>query len=261
MSPRMFVSCDLQDVHQHQGQRHEGSQQGQREQEKAGIEPAPALDGGMGLRHQPGLPQGGDHRLVDQQDQRHVQAALHQVEGQEHRDQHGDHDFLAIHLHIDGRDEIVPQQHHHREANSAQSQADDGALAGVELLVDEGGGAAEGAGGQHIHDAADGAGVADGEHLHHGHHDGDDGGGQGAVDKAADADDGVLQIHLEEVLHLRQHLAEEHHHIGEGSQHGHGGQRPHVRPGADRGLEDIDIGFRHKNTLLYQFFIIKLYNK
>ena len=35
----MFVSCDLQDVHQHQGQRHEGSQQGQREQEKAGIEP------------------------------------------------------------------------------------------------------------------------------------------------------------------------------------------------------------------------------
>ena len=38
----------------------------------------------------------------------------------------------------------------------------------MHLLVNKGGGAAEGGGGQHIHDAADGAGVADGEHLNDG---------------------------------------------------------------------------------------------
>ena len=205
----------------------------------------------MGLRYQPGLPQGGDHRLVEQQDQRHVQAALHQVEGQEHRDQHGDHDFLAIHSHVDGRDEIVPQQHHHGEANSTQGQTNDSAFLGVDFFIDEGGGAAERCGGQHVHDHADGTGVADGEHLHHGHHAGDDGGGQRSEEEGADADDRVLQVHLQEAGHLWQHLAEEHHHIGDGRQHGQGGDGSDVCCGPGGVLDGVGIGFGHKNTLLF----------
>ena len=55
----------------------------------------------------------------------------------------------------------------------------------MDLLVDEAGGAGEGAGGQDIHDKANGAGVADGEHLDEGHQDRDDGGGEGAEGEAA----------------------------------------------------------------------------
>ena len=205
----------------------------------------------MGLRRQPGLPQGGDHRLVDQQGQGHVQPALHQVEGEEHRDQHGNHHFLTVHIHIDGGDQVVPQQHHRRQGDHAQGQAEDGTLLGVDLLVDEGGGAAEGHRGQHIHDAADGAGVGVSEHLHHRHHDGDDGGGQGPVDKAADADDGVLQIQLQKAGHLGQHLAQQHHHVGDGGQHGQGGEGLRIRPGPGGGLDGVDIWFGHKNTLLF----------
>ncbi len=55
---------------------------------------------------------------------------------------------------------------------------------------------------KHIHEAADGAGVADGEHLDHGQHQGDGGGGQGAEEEAADGDGGGLHIQLEEAVHL-----------------------------------------------------------
>ena len=132
--------------------------------------------------------------------------------------------------------------------------------------INKGGGAAEGAGSQHIHDKADGAGVADGEHLHQGHHDGDDGGGQGPEEEAADADHGILHVHLEEAGDLGQQLAEEHGDVGQGRQHGQGcdgfdgvpGFPPHPKLGGGSGGVvvgggggDIGLVVGHKKTLLY----------
>ena len=197
---------------QHQHQQDEGRQQGQGEQQEARVEAVAALDA-LPLGGQPCLPQGGDHGLVEEQDQGHVQPALYQVEGEEHGGQHGGDGFPGD-AHVEGGDQVVPEDHDHRQHHGAQGQAQDRALPGAHFLVDKGGGAAEGAGGQYVHDKADGAGVADSEHLHQGHHNGDDGGGEGPEEEAADADHGVLHIHLEEAGDLGQHLAEEHGHIG-----------------------------------------------
>ena len=130
-----------------------------------------------------------------------------------------------------------------------QSQAGDGALFGVHLLVNKGGGAAEGGSGQHIHDAADGAGVADGKHLDDRQHHRDGGGGQRAEEEAADGDGSGLYVQLEEGVYLRQHLAQEHQYVGHGGEHAQRGDGLDVHAGAGTG-DDGDIGFGHKNTLL-----------
>ena len=93
------------------------------------------------------------------------------------------------------------------------------------------------------------AGVADGEHLHQGHYDGDDGGGEGPEEEAADGDGGGLHIQLEEAVHLGQHLAQEHGDIGHGCEHAQGGDGLDAHAGAGGG-DDGDIGIGHKNTLL-----------
>ena len=54
-----------------------------------------------------------------------------------------------------------------------------------------------GAGGQHIHGAADGACAAE-EHFRQGHHHGDQQGSQGAVKEAGDGDDHILRLVLQE---------------------------------------------------------------
>ena len=161
----------------------------------------------VGGGNKAGLTQGGDHGLVDNEGGGHIQCTLDQIEGQEDGQQHLCHG-LAGNAHVQGSDEVVPQDHHHRQSQRGNAEADDGAVTGVVLLVDEGSSAGKHGGGQHIHDAADGAGAADGEHLDNGHHKGDDGGGDGAVDKAADADDGLLDLQLQESGNIGDALAQ-----------------------------------------------------
>ncbi len=155
-------------------------------------------------------------------------------------------------MHVDGGNQVVPQDHDHRQDQGAQEQAEDRSLPGAHFFIDEGGGAAESTGGQHVHDEADDSRVADREHLHQGHHDGDDGGGQGPEEETADAHHRVLHVHLEEAGDLGQQLAEEHGHIGQGRQHGQGGDGFDGDPGTGGG-DDVGVGLvvGHKKTLLY----------
>lgn len=67
-------------------------------------------------------------------------------------------------------------------------------------LIDQGGGAGKAAGGQDVHNAADGAGGADGDHLDESHDRGDQEGGQRPEDEAADGDDDILGVVAEEAL-------------------------------------------------------------
>lgn len=146
-----------------------------------------------------GLAQGSDHRLVDEHGDGGVQGVLAQVEGQEYWHQQVGHGGSG-HSHVDGGDQVVPQQHERGGGQSAHHQTGGSALEGVTLLVDEGGGAGEAAGGQDVHNAADGAGGADGDHLDEGNHGGDLEGGQGPEDEAAHGDDDVLGIVAQEAL-------------------------------------------------------------
>ena len=208
------------------------------------------MSGNLGLRNQPGLAQGGDHGLIEHQDQRHVQSALDHIEGQEDGGQHGGHGFPGQAL-IDGGDEIVPQQHHGGEHDHAQGQAHNGTLLGVDLLVDEGGRAAEGGGGQDVHDEADGAGVAGEEHLQQRHDDGNGRRGHGTEDEAADADDGVLHVQLQKGVDLREQFAQQHHHKSDGADHGKRHHLLNIALLAGHG-NGVDIGFGHKKyTPLY----------
>lgn len=68
--------------------------------------------------------------------------ALGQIEGEEQSGQQPGHVGPGIALvHIQGGDEVVPQQHHRDQARHAAGQAQDRALLGMDLLVDEAGGA------------------------------------------------------------------------------------------------------------------------
>lgn len=64
--------------------------------------------------------------LVEQHGDRGVQAALEQVERQEHRHEHRG-DVGAGRVHVQRRDEIVPQQHEHGHKQRAAEQARNGA--------------------------------------------------------------------------------------------------------------------------------------
>ena len=88
--------------------------------------------------------------------------------------------------------------------------------------IDERGGAAECAGGDHVHNAADNSGVTVSKHLNGGYHDGNDGGREGTVEEPANADNSVLQIHLQKVQDLRQGLGDDHDDVGKSCQHGEG---------------------------------------
>ena len=61
-----------------------------------------------GGSQQVGLAQGGDDGLIDEHRQGSVQDVLAQVEGQEHRHQHGG-DSCPGDTNVDGGDEEVPQ--------------------------------------------------------------------------------------------------------------------------------------------------------
>lgn len=251
--PLLLSLKDSDDAHQHQGDGNKGSQQERDKQEESSVKLL-ALHTRLGLGDQMRLPQGGDHRLVEQENDEHVQTALDQVKGQEHRGQQLGNIRTGKIGHVQGGNQVIPKKHDRCQGQHPQDQARHGALLRVEPLVDKGGRAAERGGGQDVHDATDNAGIADGKHFHQRHHNGDDGGGQGAEDEAADADGGILQIQLQKAEYLRQEFADIHHHIGDGGQHGHG--HPGPQGGSAGGKEslvgfDVGIGIGHKTTLLF----------
>ena len=103
-----------------------------------------------------------------------------------------------------------------------RDRAYDGALHRVVLLVDEAGHAAEAGRGDEVHEEAPDAGVADGDHLDEGHDERHGGGGHGAVDKAAYADDDVLEVKVQEAVDAGHELRQEHDDVGDGGYHGEG---------------------------------------
>ena len=120
----------------------------------------------------------------------------------------------------------------------------------MDLLVDEAGGAGEGAGGQDIHDKANGAGVADGEHLDEGHQDRDDGGGEGAEGEAADADHHVLEVEVQK--HDAGHqLGQEHHDVGDAGEHGDAHHGLGVHLGTGGGLDCGRCGHKKHSFLFW----------
>ena len=100
--------------------------------------------------------------------------------------------------------------------------------------------------------------VTDGEHLEKGHDDRDNGGGQRPEEEAADGDDGALDLHLQEVRHPGQQVAQQHGEVGQGRQHGQGRDGFHAAPGLPAHLNLAgggggDVGFEvghKKNTPL-----------
>ena len=186
----------------------------------APVQPAVAAATGGGL-HQIHPPQRGDDGLIQQQRQPCVDGALHQVEGQKQRGDHGGHRLTGL-AHVEGRDDVVPQAHHRRHGGDGRGQTADGPLGGMPAPVDEGGRHHEGAGLDGVHDEAVDAGGGDGDHLHQVHQHGDEHGGEGPEDETADDDDHVLGVIAEE--HDRgDELAYEHDHIGHGAEHADGG--------------------------------------
>ena len=207
-----FISSDL--ALEGQKQQYTGDQQHRSQQHGAG----PGIAGGLlpALDHA-GFAQRGDQGLVQEQHEGGVQAGLQQVKGQEHGNQHTGHHFPFV-AQVQRRDQPVPQQHGGDHHHAAHDQRHDGAGHGPVLLINKGSGAGKAAGGQQVHQRADGAGIADGDHFHQRNDEGDDKGRQGAEEEAADGDDDVLGFVLQEQDHRDPDQA--HHDVGDGSQHG-----------------------------------------
>ena len=87
-------------------------------------------------------------------------------------------------------------------------------------LINQGGHTGEAATGEDVHDQTDGAGGADGDHLHGGDHNAHQSGGQGAKDEAGDGDDGVLYVQGQEAGHGGdEEVADEDDCVGDSGQH------------------------------------------
>ena len=146
----------------------------------------------------------------------------------------------AGHALVNRGDKVVPEQHERGHDDDSGSKADDGALHGVVFLINIAGRAAEAGRAYDVHKAAPGAGAADRDHLYEADHDGDESGGDGAVDEAADADDDVLEVKVEEVVDAREYLRYPHDHIGQGGEHGEDGELLSVDfPQGGGGFSDI----------------------
>ena len=165
--------------------------------------------------------QRADHGLVDKHGDAGVYRALEQIEGQENGGQHFGNG-IAGHAHIDGGDDVIPEQHHRRHENGCGNKADDRALESVVLFVDAGGGAGKGAGGDKVHYCSVDAGIGNGHHFNEGHHEGDEEGRDGTHHETADGDDDVLGLIFEEHDHGYAH--ECHDDEGNGTEHRDGGE-------------------------------------
>ena len=159
--------------------------------------------------------------LVEQHGDRGVQAALEQVERQEHRHEHRG-DVGAGRVHVQRRDDIIPQQHEHGHKQRAAEQARNGAALRALFAVEQGGRARKGGGAEEVHHKADPARGADGQHLDERDDKRDAQCGQRPVEEAADGDDDVLRLIAEEQddREAQQRDCD----IGNGAQHGQNGQ-------------------------------------
>lgn len=137
------------------------------------------------------------HRFVQQHRNCRVEAAFDQIKRQKGgKQQRGD--VLSRHSHIERGDEIIPEHHRygHRKAAAEKS----GGHAGKTTLfpVDKCGAAGEGTARQDVHEKAQRAGAADGQHLDERDNKRDDKGSRRAEKKAADGDDDVFRFVLQE---------------------------------------------------------------
>ncbi len=122
--------------------------------------------GGCGFTfgEQAGFPQTLHQRAVQQGCNGTVEAALDQIKGKEYGNQHGSN-IGSILPHVQGSEDVVPGQHHGNHEERACKESDNGAGEIMPLFVKESSGTGKGTGGQDIHDHADPAGIANGEHF------------------------------------------------------------------------------------------------
>ena len=187
------------DLGEREREQHAADEQNNSEDVYPDAELAFLRGGGAVGRQEVGLPERHGDGLVDEERQRHVEPALDGVKRQEHRHEHL-HDDGARRALPDGRHDVVPQEHHRDLHDDAYKQRHDRAVLVVHALVDERGRARERAGRQDVHQQADGAGRADGQHLDERDDDADAERRQRPEHEARHDDDRVLEVELERWL-------------------------------------------------------------
>ena len=140
--------------------------------------------------------QGSDERLVQKHGDCRVQPSLDQIEGQERRKQQFRHGFPRD-SHVNRRNQIIPEQHGRSLAPAAPEQAHHGPGQCAFSFVEGRGSTGKAAAGNDVHDAAQDARAADGDHLRQRDHDGNGQRGEWAENQPADYNDDVFGVILQ----------------------------------------------------------------
>lgn len=175
-------------------QQHTADDQEQGRQDDADVEPQ--LPWAVFRFQEASAAQGGGERLIQKHGDCRVQSSFDQIKGQKRRKQQFRHS-VSRDSHVNRRNQIIPEHHGRRLAPASPEQADHGPGQRALSFVEERGGTGKAAAGNDVHDAAQDASPADGNHLRQRDDDADAQRSEGAVYQPADHDDDILGVILQ----------------------------------------------------------------